>query len=434
MINVVKIAIPFFFVMMALEILILWKKGKINYYRITDTINDLSCGVSQQVADIFMKLILFGIGYQWVYEHWSIPILTGVHYIHKDFWLTWVIVFIAADFVYYWFHRHSHEIALFWSAHVVHHQSEEYNLAVALRQSIFQQFFSWFYYLIFAFAGVPFEMWFICMGINLIYQFWIHTRAVGKLGFLEIFMNTPSHHRVHHGKDPKYCDKNHAGVFIIWDKMFGTFQEEEEEPTYGITVPLNSWNPLWANIGGLNWLLGEAIKAKGLKNKLKILFGKPGWRPNELGGSIEPVKIDKNNYLKYETFLPNSTIYYLVFHFLITLLFSTQLLELSTDFLNKPLEIQLTVIGASFLVLFSLTNLGGIMEKKNWAYSSEIIRIFTISAGILGLSNQYISFYYLLAFSILWAISQYYWFKWVWKHHDVHIQYSTPYPFPSQSN
>lgn len=428
MINVVKIAIPFFFVMMAAEIFVLWKKGKLSYYRITDTINDLSCGVSQQVADIFMKVILFGIGYNFVYEYWSIPQIFQVPYVSKQSWLAWIIVFIAADFVYYWFHRHSHEIALFWASHVVHHQSEEYNLAVALRQSIFQQFFSWFYYLLFAFAGVPFEMWFVCMGINLIYQFWIHTRAVGKLGFLEWFMNTPSHHRVHHGKDPKYCDKNHAGVFIIWDRMFGTFQEEEEEPTYGITVPLNSWNPLWANIGSYQSLFKEVLKTKGLLNKFKVLFGKPGWRTPENGGIISPVPIDKTNYHKYDTHLPNSTVFYLVFHFLLVLIFSTQLLELATDFLNKPIDIQLTVVGASLLILLSLANLGGIMENKKWAYPSEIFRILSIGAGIGGLVYVYSYFWIWAILGLLWIVSQLFWFQYVWKHNEVKIEYSTPYP------
>ncbi len=428
MINVVKIAIPFFFLLMGIEILFLWKNGKLNYYRFTDTINDLSCGITQQVADIFMKIVLFGIGYNFVYEHWSIPKWFNLHYLNPNSWLTWVLLFIAVDFVYYWFHRHSHEIALFWASHVVHHQSEEYNLAVALRQSVFQQFFSWFYYLIFAFAGVPFDMWFICIGVNLIYQFWIHTRAIGKLGFLELFMNTPSHHRVHHGKDPKYCDKNHAGVFIIWDKMFGTFQEEHEEPTYGITIPLNSWNPIWANLGSYKSLFQEVGKVKGIKNKLKVLFGKPGWRPEELGGPIVPVEIDKSYYQKYDTYLPPSTIYYLLFHFIVVLLFSTQLLELATDFVNTNIEIQFTVISGAFWVLLSLLNLGGIMENKTWAYKSEIFRIISISVGILGLVYVYQYFFLWVGFSLVFLVSQWYWFRYIWKNNQVVIKYSTPYP------
>ncbi len=418
MINIVKIAIPFFFILIGVELLILWKNGKLNYYRITDTINDLSCGVSQQVADIFMKLILFGIGYQYVYEHLSIPQWFHIEYVSKDSWIAWVIVFVATDFVYYWFHRHSHEIALFWAAHVVHHQSEEYNLAVALRQSIFQQFFSWFYYLIFAFVGVSFDMWFI------------HTRAIGNLGILEWVMNTPSHHRVHHGKDPKYCDKNHAGVFIIWDRIFGTFQKEEEEPTYGITVPLNSWNPLWANITGFHFLFKEVLKTKGWINKLKVLFGKPGWRSQEQGGPIFPLEIDKLNYQKYDTYLPNSTIYYLVFHFLMVLLFATQLLELSSDFFNKSTEVQLTVLAGCFLVLLSLVNLGGIMEKKDWAFTSEIFRLISIGAGFLALIDVINSLFLCVFIGLLWTILQLYWFIKVWKNNRVQIQYSTPYPLP----
>jgi hypothetical protein len=266
------------------------------------------------------------------------------------------------------------------------------------------------------------------MGINLIYQFWIHTRAVGKLGFLEVFMNTPSHHRVHHGKDPKYCDKNHAGVFIIWDRMFGTFQEEEEEPTYGITVPLNSWNPLWANIGSYQSLFKEVAKAKGIKNKLGVLFRKPGWRPQENGGPIEPVPVDKQNYHKYDTHLPNSTIYYVVFHFLLSLLFSTQLLELASNFPHQPLENQLTVVGGSLWVLWSLVNVGGIMENKPWAFRSEIFRLLSISAGILAWINGTTFLYIGSVLAVVWAIAQIFWFRYVWKNNHVQIKYSTPYP------
>lgn len=427
MINVVKLAIPFFFVAMALEMFALWRMRKLNYYRITDTINDLSCGITQQVADIFMKLVLFGYGYNYVQANWSVQQLVGFPEIPRDNVWVWIILFIAIDFVYYWFHRHSHEIALFWASHVVHHQSEEYNLAVALRQSVFQQFFSWFYYMVFAFAGVPFDMWFLCIGINLIYQFWIHTRAVGKLGFLEWFMNTPSHHRVHHGKDPKYCDKNHAGVFIIWDRMFGTFQEEEEEPIYGITVPLNSWNPIWANLGSYWSLFKTFWQAKGFKNKWNVLFNKPGWRPEAMGGIIAPKPIDRTNYQKYEAFLPKKTIAYIVFHFLVVLLSTTQLLEMATNLPSKPLDIQLTVIGGSFLALFSLNNLGGIMENQSWVSSLEYIRIMAISGGILGLlypSQFFLGIVLATSFAILNSL----WFYSISKNNQVTIRYSTPYP------
>jgi len=135
-----------------------------------------------------------------------------------------------------------------WATHIAHHQSEEYNLSVALRQGVFQGFFFNFFYLPLAFLGFPPVVYIVCSQINTIYQFWIHTRTVGKLGFLERFMHTPSHHRVHHGRDAKYIDRNHAGVFIIWDKMFGTFQEEEEEPNYGLVSPLQSWNPVWGQV------------------------------------------------------------------------------------------------------------------------------------------------------------------------------------------
>ena len=188
------------------------------------------------------------------------------------------------DFFYYWFHRWSHEVNAGWAAHIVHHQSEEMNLAVALRQSVFQGALSWVFYLPLALVGFPPAMFLTVSALNTLYQFWIHTRAIGKLGPLEWVLNTPSHHRVHHGRNPKYIDRNHAGSLIVWDRMFGTFQEEEEEPVYGITRPLASWNPVWANFHYWAELWRTARRATRLQDRFRIFWKPPGWRPEELGG------------------------------------------------------------------------------------------------------------------------------------------------------
>ena len=176
-------------------------------------------------------------------------------------WVAAIGLLFGVDFCFYWFHRIAHEYAAPWATHVVHHQSEEYNLAVALRQSAFEGCFAWVFYLPLAVIGFP-PIWYVSMkAINLLYQFWIHTEAIDRLGPLEWVMNTPSHHRVHHARNPKYLDKNYAGMFIIWDRMFGTFQPEEEQPVYGITKPLQSWNPLWANLAAWVELFEDAWHA-----------------------------------------------------------------------------------------------------------------------------------------------------------------------------
>jgi len=190
-------------------------------------------------------------------------------------WWAWVFLLFVDDFAYYWFHRFSHEIRFFWNFHVVHHSSNQYNLSVAVRQSWFGGIAHWIFYVPVALLGFPFWAFATMHGFNLIYQFWIHTKLVGKIGFLEKILNTPSHHRVHHGVNNQYLDKNYAGIFIVWDKLFGTFVEESETPRYGIIKSLNSYNMLWINTHGWAEML-EAMKLKKtFFGKLRCVLGAP---------------------------------------------------------------------------------------------------------------------------------------------------------------
>ena len=190
-------------------------------------------------------------------------------------WWTWTLLLFIDDFVYYWFHRFSHEMRFFWNFHVVHHSSNKYNLSVAVRQSWFSGIAHWIFYIPVALLGFPFWAFVTMHGLNLLYQFWIHTERISTLGFLEYFLNTPSHHRVHHGVNNPYLDKNYAGIFIIWDKMFGTFVDEKEEVKYGIIKPLTTYNLLWINLHG--WVeTFEAMRGRRtLRGKLRCLFGAP---------------------------------------------------------------------------------------------------------------------------------------------------------------
>lgn len=262
-------------------------------YRLSDAVTNISCGITQQISGIFLKVSLLAV-YELLYQHLSIFTI--------PFNLrTGLLLFVLADFCYYWAHRKSHEINPFWGGHVVHHQSEDYNFSVALRQGSFQAIWTSMFYWPLAILGFDTLSFVFVSALVTIYQFWIHTEKVGKLGLLEWVFNTPSHHRVHHGRDPKYIDKNHAGVFIVWDRMFGTFQEEEEKPTYGITTPVKSWNPVWVNLQHYQWMWSQLKLTKGLTDKVKFLFYKPGWRPAYLGGYMAPPAVDKASYEKFQS-------------------------------------------------------------------------------------------------------------------------------------
>jgi alkylglycerol monooxygenase len=190
-------------------------------------------------------------------------------------WWSWALLFLLDDFCYYWFHRFSHEVRFFWNFHVVHHSSNRFNLSVAVRQSWFSGVAHWIFYAPIALLGFAPWMMITMHALNLIYQFWIHTNLVKRLGFLEHILNTPSHHRVHHGVNEEYLDKNYAGVLIIWDKLFGTFTPERETPRYGIIKPLESNNWLWINCHAWAEMFQTMRERKTLRAKLRCIFGSP---------------------------------------------------------------------------------------------------------------------------------------------------------------
>ena len=251
----------------------------------------------------------------------------------------------------------------------MHHSSEDYNLAVALRQGTFQGLFSWVFYLPLALVGFP-PAWFAAVSsFDTLYQFWIHTRVIGNLGPLEWVFNTPSHHRVHHARNPKYLDKNYAGTLIIWDRMFGTFQAEEEEPVYGLTKPLNSWNPLWANLHVWNDLFRDAWLAPRWSDKIRIWFMPPGWRPEGLPPNPGPPEVTRQNVVAYNTTLPRALNTYALAQFVAALLLAFGLMAAGKSLARGE------VIVAAVLVLWALLNIGGIFEHRRWALISELLRI-----------------------------------------------------------
>ena len=235
--NPIALAIPFFFLLMGVEIWAARKRG-LKLYRFTDAVVDLSCGMTQQIVLVFEVAVLV-VSYNWLYQHrlWT---LSG--------WPAWLVAFLAVDFTYYWWHRLSHEVNVLWAVHMVHHQSEDYNLAVALRQAVFSVWTIWPFHLPLALIGVPPEVFLVVDSLSTLYQFWIHTELIGKLGWYEWLFNTPAQHRVHHAINPQYLDRNYAATLCIWDRLFGTFEEEKEQPVYGLVKPLASFDPMWAQV------------------------------------------------------------------------------------------------------------------------------------------------------------------------------------------
>ncbi|MDH3321342.1 MAG: sterol desaturase family protein [Flavobacteriaceae bacterium] len=274
--NLIYYAIPFFIITLVIEIIISHKK-KNNAHTLKDTSASITMGLGNVFLNILAKTLVLG----------------ALTYIYLNFrlitmpfsWWAWVLIFFADDFAYYWFHRISHENRFFWASHVVHHSSLKYNLSTALRQTWSGSFMSFIFWLPLPLLGFHPVMILAQMSINLIYQYWIHTELIDKMPkFFEAIFNTPSHHRVHHATNPQYLDRNHAGILIIWDKIFGTFEPEVEKPVYGLVSNINTFNPL--KIAFTEWidLFRDAFKSDTtLSNKFKYFLKPPGWKHDGSG-------------------------------------------------------------------------------------------------------------------------------------------------------
>lgn len=371
----VTYAIPFFFLLIFIEVIYGAIKRK-QLYRLNDSIADLGTGVLNRLFGLLSASASVAV-YWLVYEHariFDLPYMPGWEW---GMVLTFGACFVLYDLAYYWAHRMSHEVNFLWATHVVHHQSEEYNLTVALRQSAFGGLVTWPFYLPLAFLGFHPAVMLANGALSLIYQFWIHTRAIGRMGFLESFMNTPSHHRVHHGKNPKYLDKNHAGTFIIWDKMFGTFQKEEEEPVYGTVQPFKSFNPFWANLHYWKEMWDIAVRAPRWKDKILVWFMHPGWRPEDMGGTKVAPELDPTTYQKFDVKVPLPLSLYSLFWFTVITAFTFAMLLKVAEFNMYQ------IAGIAGAATFSLICVGGILEGKKWARILEPVRLIALAAFAL---------------------------------------------------
>lgn len=293
--RILLIAMPAFLFLVLFEKWYGWRKGY-DTVRNMDMISSLSSGITNVTKDV-LGLSIGILSYGWMVDHLAIFTI-------KATWLTYVVAFIVIDFQGYWVHRWSHHVNLFWNRHIIHHSSEEFNLACALRQSI-ASIFEYFTFLLLpaALVGVPLEVIAILAPLHLFAQFWYHTRHINRMGFLEKIIVTPSHHRVHHAINPEYLDKNLGQIFIFWDKLFGTFQEElpDKPPVYGITRPAATWNPIRINFQHFWLLVKDAWRTNNIWDKFRIWFMPTGWRPADVAGKYPVPKIeDVYHFEKYD--------------------------------------------------------------------------------------------------------------------------------------
>ena len=359
MTNYIALAIPFFFLLMGVEIVWARRRG-VRPYRFNDSLVDLSCGMAQQI------MVVFGVG-----------VLSAAYvsmYRYRLFdpggW-AWLIAFVAVDFTYYVWHRMSHRVNFLWAVHAVHHQSEDFNLAVALRQAVLSPWTILPFHLPLALAGVPPVVFATVESFSTLYQFWIHTELCGNLGIFEWVFNTPSQHRVHHAINPRYLDKNYAATLCIWDRMFGTFEPEREEPVYGLTKPLRSFNPIRAQVQGFLDIAKLAAGARGL-DRLRAVWKGPAWRP---GGALEVPEVTRATVRKYDPRPSRALVAYPAANLVLAVIGTTALLftELTLD-----LPRQAALAG---LLLLTLLGFGALLERRRWAVPLELARLGLAAAA-----------------------------------------------------
>lgn len=361
--QVLNYAIPFFILLMVAEE-IAARRMRVKINRGIDTISSLSSGFTNVIKDV-LGLTIVILSYGWLVDKVAIFEIRAT-------WVLYLIAFLAMDLSSYWVHRWSHEINFLWNRHIIHHSSEEFNLACALRQSI-SNIFSYFNFLLLpaALLGVPTEVIAVVAPLHLFAQFWYHTKLINKMGWLEHILVTPSHHRVHHAMNQEYLDKNYAAIFIFWDKWFGTFQEEREDipPVYGVKRPVKTWNPFLINFQHLALLARDAWYARSWWDKIRLWFMPTGWRPADVAERFPVSGVDDvYAYEKYDTRPSYSLLMWSWVQLAITFL-------LMLFLFNRIGDLSFAAIMLYGIFLFSAVySFTTLMDKSPYALITELIK------------------------------------------------------------
>jgi sterol desaturase/sphingolipid hydroxylase (fatty acid hydroxylase superfamily) len=372
--NPIVYAIPIFMLTIVIEFAVAYFRHR-KVYDTSDALTSLHIGIISQVFNTFTKLFTIGI-YIAVYQ--AFAALTWP----MDSVVLWLLAVVLYDFCYYWNHRLNHEIALLWGGHVVHHSSEYFNLSTALRQSSTSAFFNWMFYLPLAVLGVPPTMFAIVALIDLLYQYWVHTELIDRLGFLEWIFVTPSNHRVHHGQNDYCIDRNYGGIFIIWDRLFGTFADErrDEKVCYGVRKPVASLNPIWGNLHYYVELWREARKANGWRARLAICLAPPGgWTGNAAA------HFETERFARFDPGTPLTLRYYVAAHCVTLILMLGHFLGI-----YGTLGRAAAVAYGAFIVLTTVS-LCGLLERLRWAKWLEQTRLVIMAVALTAPSAGFIA-------------------------------------------
>jgi alkylglycerol monooxygenase len=352
--KIITFATPVFFLLIAIE-LVASRLMRRQVYHLGDALSSIGLGVLSQITGVFMGLLRIGF-YAIALDHIAL-----IHLSARDPWV-WVSGVLLYDLCYYWLHRGGHEVNLLWAAHVVHHQSEDYNLSTALRQTSSGVFLGWIFYLPMALLGYPLQVFVVVSLIDLLYQFWIHTELIGSLGWFDRVFASPSNHRVHHAVNQRYLDRNYGGILILWDRLFGTFETERvEEPcVYGTRSPLRSFNPLWANLEVYAKSWRDCKRASTWRERAAIWLKPPGWQSEEMAARFPQVPFD----LKRPQFRPQLralSALYAVVQFTLVLMLSVYFLDYQK---TAPVLVAMTACAYLALALFTL---GAWLEQLRYA-------------------------------------------------------------------
>ena len=364
--SIITFAVPVFLLLIVIEYCYGKYKGK-NTYRLNDTFTSLSLGMISRYPTM-LNLGMQSLIFVYISKYLNVGLLSVKNP------LTWVIAFLLYDLSYYWMHRMHHEIKILWATHSVHHHGEDYNLATALRQTSTGWLWKWIFYMPMIILGVPGEVFITVAGINLVYQFWVHTEHIGHLGFLEKIFITPMNHGIHHAKNKEYIDANYGGVFIIWDRMFGTYTARmpDVDPVYGTVSALQSWNPIWANFQIFTTMIKDTIKTKKYSDKVKVWFSKTYWRPDDCIETKDP----KEFYIKFNPVITNDIKVFSFLQLLFTSIVSGSVLFFFAEYNYN----EIIVFGLAITLLSSMTGL--LLEGKRYMY----FVIFNVSiVGILAI-------------------------------------------------
>ena len=362
--NPIVYAIPVFMLTILLEAWIARRRG-IAAYDIPDALTSLHLGVLSQLASAFSRVLTLGL-YVAVWEQFRTFELSAANP------LVWVFALFAYDLAYYWYHRMSHEVALFWGGHVVHHSSEYFNLSTALRQSSTSPLFAWVFYAPLAVIGVP-PVVFVTVGlIDLLYQYWVHTELIGRLGWLDRVLVTPSNHRVHHGQNEYCLDRNYGGILILWDRLFGTFVDEraEERILYGVRTPLRAYNPIWGNLHVYADLWRSSVQAHGIKSKLAVWLGPPG------GGGKAPAPWDRNAFTRFGAKSSKGVRFYVVAQYAIGNL------ALVAFLIQAGVMSGVEALAWGALIAVGLLTQGVLLEGAAWARPAETARLVLFGVAL----------------------------------------------------